>query len=247
MRTPLTIAAAQPACRPYDVATNAAAHAAAVRAAGTRVVVFPEMSLTGYEFDVDPVPVDDARLDPIVRACAESGTVALVGAPVAGGSDPTGRSDPPGPSAVYIGVMAVSGTGVAVAYRKMHLGGEEPARFTPGTTPALVEVDGWRLGLAICRDTGVPAHAAATAALGIDAYVAGVLEHPADAGVPAERARRIAAAHGVWVVIASFAGRAGGRYPRSPGGSAIWRPDGAVVAEAGPAPGAVVSATLQRD
>jgi hypothetical protein len=31
MRLPLTIAAAQPECLPYDVAANAAAHAAAVR------------------------------------------------------------------------------------------------------------------------------------------------------------------------------------------------------------------------
>lgn len=48
MREPLPIAVAQPLCVPYDVAANAAAHAAAVRSAGARVVVFPELSLTGY-------------------------------------------------------------------------------------------------------------------------------------------------------------------------------------------------------
>ena len=40
MRTPLSVAVAQPLCVPYDVAANAATHAAAVRAAAARVVVF---------------------------------------------------------------------------------------------------------------------------------------------------------------------------------------------------------------
>ena len=37
-REPLTIAVAQPLCIPYNVAANALTHAAAVRAAGARVV-----------------------------------------------------------------------------------------------------------------------------------------------------------------------------------------------------------------
>ena len=55
MREPLTIAVAQPLSMPYDVAANALAHAAAVRAAGARVVVFPELSLTGYELDAPAI------------------------------------------------------------------------------------------------------------------------------------------------------------------------------------------------
>ena len=47
MREPLRVAVAQPLCVPYDVGQNAVAHAAAVRAAAARVVVFPELSLTG--------------------------------------------------------------------------------------------------------------------------------------------------------------------------------------------------------
>jgi hypothetical protein len=50
--------------------------------------------------------------------------------------------------------------GPPLAYRKMWLGGAESDRFTPGTEPAALEVDGWWLGLAICKDTGIPQHAA---------------------------------------------------------------------------------------
>ena len=86
MREPLVIAVAQPPCTPYDIAVNAATHAATVRSVGARVVVFPELSLTGYELDAPAIDAGDLRLVPIVEACASAGSVALVGAPVRGGS-----------------------------------------------------------------------------------------------------------------------------------------------------------------
>ncbi|MFI5837863.1 nitrilase-related carbon-nitrogen hydrolase [Micromonospora sp. NPDC051300] len=230
MRTPLPVAVAQPLTLAEDVAGNAERHAAAVRAAGARVVVFPELSLTGYELAAAPLEATDDRLAPLRAACAETGTLALAGAPVAG---------------PHIAVLAVDGGGVRVAYRKMFLGGAEPQRFRPGREPTVLVVDGWRLGLAVCRDTGVPAHAAATAALGADAYLAGVLESADDAAVPDERARRVAAAHRVWVATASFAGSTGGGYARAAGGSGVWSPDGVPVARAGASPGELVTATLR--
>jgi predicted amidohydrolase len=233
MREPLTIAVVQPPCVPYDVAANAVTHAATVRAAGARVVVFPELSLTGYELDAPALTVEDPRLTPIVEACAETGSLALVGAPVRGDAGQT-----------HIGMLAIDGAGAAVAYRKVWLGGAEPSRFSPGIEPAVREVDGWRLGLAICKDTGVPQHAADTAALGIDAYVAGMLESAEDAAILDQRASRVAADHGVWVAIASFAGSTGGGYAHAAGGSAIWSADGVVVAQAGPEIGAIVRATF---
>src|SRR6266702_8390542 len=154
MREPLRIAVAQPPCVPYDVAVNAVAHAATVRSAGARVVVFPELSLTGYELDAPAITAEDLRLGPIVEACAEAGSVALVGAPVRGQA-----------SRSHIANLAIDGAGATVAYKKMWLGTAESERFTPGGRPAVLDVDGWRLGLAICKDTGVPQHAFDTAAL----------------------------------------------------------------------------------
>ena len=232
-RDPIVIAVAQPACVGYDVELNAAAHSATVRSAGARLVIFPELSLTGYELDAPAVAPRDPRLLPIVEACAEVGAAALVGAPVTGGDGDT-----------HIGMLVVDGHGVEVAYRKIWLGGAEPERFTAGLKPAFLEVGGWRLGLAICRDIGVPQHAADTAALGIDAYVAGTCESVAAGTRQDERARRTAADHGVWVAVASFAGATGGGFDRTAGRSAIWNPAGALVTQAGPEPGTYVRATL---
>ncbi|MGC4747512.1 carbon-nitrogen hydrolase family protein [Micromonospora sp. DT201] len=228
-RAPLRLAAVQPLCVPLDVAANARAHAAAVRAARARVVLFPELSLTGYELDAPVVSVDDPRLAPLVEACAETGALALAGAPVAGD---------------HIAMLAVTGDGVSVAYRKMWLGDVEARRFRPGDTPAVLDVDGWRVGLAICRDTGVAAHAALTATLGIDVYAAGVLESAGDAAVVDERAQRIVAAHRVWVAIASFAGSTGGGYTEAAGQSGVWTPAGEVYARAGTKPDELISVEI---
>jgi predicted amidohydrolase len=233
MREPLTIAVAQPPIVSYDVAANALTHAATIRAAGARVVVFPELSLTGYELDAPAIAPDDPRLMPLVEACAETGSLALVGAPVEGAA---GRP--------HIGMLAVDGTGASVVYRKMWLGPAEAVRFTPGDEPTVLEVDGWRLGLAVCKDTGIPQHASDTAARGIDVYVAGVLETADDAAVPDERARRVAADHHVWVATASFAGSTGGGYDRAAGGSGVWAPDGVAITRAGPETGGIARATL---
>lgn len=231
-RQPLVLAVAQPPTTAYDVVANAAEHAAAVRAAQARVVVFPELSLTGYELDAPAITADDPRLVPIVTACAETATTALVGAPV---RDETGRE--------HIATLAVDGAGARVAYRKVHVHDSEQ-RFSPGDGPAVLDVRDWRLGLAICRDTRFAAHDGATALLGMDVYVASVLDHARDAYASAERAARVVADRGVWVATASFAGSTGGGFDQAAGGSAIWAPDGAVLAQAGPEPGKFVRATL---
>jgi predicted amidohydrolase len=237
---PLVVAVAQPATVPRDVVANARGHASTIEAlAGDRpgpaVIVFPELSLTGYHLDAPVVGEGDRWLDPIVEACRRTGSLALVGAPTRAGADTD-----------HLSVLAVDGGGARVAYHKWFLGGDEPARFTPGTGPAVLEVDGWRLGLAVCRDTGVADHAAATAGRGIDAYLAGVCEHDHDHPIVAQRASAIAATHRVWVAMASFAGPTGEGYAATAGRSGIWDPDGAEVARAGPDPGRTVTAVLPR-
>jgi predicted amidohydrolase len=232
VRDPLSVAAAQPEIRALDVAGNARVHADAIRAAAARVVVFPELSLTGYELDAAAVRPDDPALQPIVDACAATGSVALVGAPI----EEDGRR--------FIATLRVDGDGVSVAYRKSHLGGDELDRFQSGDGPTVVDVDGWRVGLAICKDTGVTEHTAGTAALEIDVYAAGLVHLPEELEEQDARGERIAAACGSYVVFASFAGPTGFGYDATAGVSTIWAPDGTVVARAGAAPGEIAGAEL---
>jgi predicted amidohydrolase len=224
MREPLNIAVAQPECAAGDVAGNAARHALLVRAARARVVVFPELSLTGYELaDAPVVDPGDENLSPLRRACADAGCVALAGAPVAGpGKRPS------------IGVLAISASGVEVAYRKLWLSTQEAARFDPGSAPRVLEVDRWRLGLAVCKDTGTPEHVLDTARMGIDLYAAGLVMHPDERDEQERRARSIAEEFGVCVAFASFAGPTGSGYEQTAGCSGIWDRNATMLANAGP-------------
>ena len=233
VRSPLRIAAVQPSCIAYDIAANAAAHAHAVSAARARVVVFPELSLTGYELDADAVALDDVMLAPLVEACAATGALALVGAPV---EDVDGRA--------YIATLCIDGAGVRVAYRKSWVGDREATRFARGDGPTVLEVDGWRLGLGICRDTGAAQHTAGTAALGVDAYVAGLAHRPEELPEQEARAVVIARTCRAYVVFASFAGPTGDVFTETAGCSAIWSPDGLAVARSGPDVGNMTTATL---
>jgi predicted amidohydrolase len=233
MREPLSIAVAQPLCVPYDVATNAVTHAAVVTSAGARVVLFPELSLTGYELAAPAVTERDPRLLPLAEACEAAGVLALAGAPVPGEA---GRP--------HIATLAIDRTGITVAYRKIWLGRSEAVRFAPGDKPAVLDVDGWRLGLAICKDTSVLQHQSDTAALGIDVYAAATLMLPDEAATQDARARAIAAKHQVWVAVASFAGSAGGGYTQSAGRSGIWAPSADLVAQAGPETGGIARAEV---
>ncbi|MEH3076373.1 MAG: carbon-nitrogen hydrolase family protein [Quadrisphaera sp.] len=236
MLTPLRVAVAQPAVSHGDLAATVAAHAAAVAHAAARLVVFPELSLTGYVLDAPAVALDDPVWEPLVAACAEHGSTALVGAPAA---EEGGRRS--------IGVVAVDGSGVRVVYRKAHLHGDEVAAFSPGPGAAVVEVDGWRVGLAVCRDTGIAEHTAATAALGVDLYAAGVVDLPEALPVIRSRAVGNALACRAPVAVASAAGAVGPQhgFPETAGGSAVHGADGALLAAAGAVEGELVVVELE--
>lgn len=222
VRLPLTIAAVQPACTARNVSVNAREHAEAIGTAQTRVVVFPELSLTGYEPNADVVSPSAGSLFPIVEACATTNSVALVGAPVPGKH-----------GHVHIGILCVSSSGAEVVYRKTWLGPAETSRFSPGHGPKAIAVDGWRVGLGICKDTGVSEHVRRVAALGVDLYVAGLAYLPEELAEHDARAVSIARQCGAHVAFASFAGPTGGGYDRTAGASAIWSPAGSVLARAG--------------
>ncbi|MEJ2867807.1 carbon-nitrogen hydrolase family protein [Actinomycetospora sp. OC33-EN08] len=229
---PLTVAAAQPSCRPGDVAGNVRTHALLVRRAGTRVIVFPELSLTGYDLESPAVDPDDPALAPLQEACTETGTLALVGAPVR-------RAD-----RRHIAMLAVEPTGVSVAYRKTWLGGDEAQSFAPGDGPTVLSVDGWRLGLGLCKDTGSAQHIAGTAALDVDVYLAGVVHRPDELAEQEARATVIARTCRAYTAIAGAVGAVGPQYPDTCGVSGVWAPDGLAVTRAGREPDTVVTASL---
>lgn len=231
----LRVVVSQPACILKDVKCNAQAHAEVVRQSDSRLVVFPELSLTGYHFDAEPITLNSPELDLIVDACAEGNSIALVGVLVE--SSAAGK---------HITMLRVDALGVSIAYRKRWLGSHERTHFVPRDGPTVLTVDTWRIGLGVCKDTGVSEHVNDLAALGVDLYVAGVLYRNHELEEQEERAVRIARACQSYVAFASFAGPTGEGYDVAAGNSAIWTPQGRPLVQAADQPGAIVQASIER-
>ncbi|UYM03860.1 carbon-nitrogen hydrolase family protein [Solicola gregarius] len=224
---PLVVAAAQAESVPGDVAANARTAAAYVREAadrGARVLVLPELFLSGYDMrtigerpeqcDVTADALADARLETLRSAVADTGLVALVGASVRRGDRRT------------ISLLAID-EAVRVVYDKQHVCGDEADHFVAGDARSVLTVDGWPLGLAVCYDGCFPEHARAAADDGALAYVASVAyvrgsEHRRDLYY---RARAVE--NGMYAVVSGLTGRCGeGEYG---GGTSVIDPEGRVL------------------
>jgi predicted amidohydrolase len=239
----LRLAAAQAASVPGDLAANVATAVSLVRDAadqGARVVVLPELFLTGYDESVwthdvslDLVPSTGSGrrelLTPLSEVARYRSVVVVVGAAVRRAPD---RST--------LSVLVVDPQGeVTAPYDKQHLSGPERDFFAPGDHGATIVVDGWDLALGVCYDGCFPEHALAATAGGASAYLV-----PAAYYVGAEHRRDVyyaarALDNGIYVAFAGLTGTCGtGSFS---GGTAVYDPEGRPVRRLGPEPGVVVA------
>lgn len=127
------------------VAQNLAAIEEAIRAhqgEGADILCFPELAVSGYDFDAVRQSRTDERA--ALSALARSYRQPLfAGYAVESGGR---RYD-------AAGLFDEDGT-LLGEYRKIHLYGTERDFFAPGDELALLDFRGWRIGLLICADLG---------------------------------------------------------------------------------------------
>ena len=232
MPTP-TLAAAQSVSLAGDLAANLRTHLdfiAAAADAGVELLLFPELSLTGYEPTLAAgltLESSDARLRPQRDACRAAGLTAVVGAPVRG------------VAGLQIGALILGADGRCHVHTKEYLHPGEAPPFVPGSGGDLLEVRGLKAALAICADSNHEAHADAARARGADLYLAsaviGPTGYPADSARLAGHARRL----GMPVLLANHGAPTGGY--ACVGRSAFWQADGGcLVAAPGDGPCLVI-------
>lgn len=221
---PFIIAAAQIAAVPGDVGHNIESHArltAAAKPHGVNVLLFPELSLTGYEPTLAAALAfapNDPRLAPLVQLAREHQMTLLVGAPLASAALPR------------LGAFAISAAGEIDTYAKNHLHPGEEKYFSPGQSPLVLRRAPHAIAVAICADLGHASHPAAYSALGATIYAAGVCLTPKGYAADAGCMSRYACDHGMLTILANYYGRTG-EYETA-GRSAIWSPAGRLLAEA---------------
>ena len=208
------VAVAQTASVKGDVQANIETHLQVVKAAaekGVLYLVFPELSLTGYEPELAKelaITRDDQRLAPLIEAASTHNIHIGVGAPV--------QQD----GLIFIGLFVVSPTGNIEIYYKIHLHPGEDKYFAPGQKHHLFELSGQRIANAICADTNHPDHVQRCSELGADVYMAGVLITPEGYQEDTEALRLYSQEFNLLVAMANHSQPTGGWLPA--GKSAIW-------------------------
>lgn len=217
-------AAAQCSVRAGDLAGNIQRHLVfmhAARSQGVRLLVFPELSLSGYEPTLAATlaqRADTALLAPLRRLAQDAGMTTVVGLPLRSASH-----DKP-----LVAAFVLHAHGGMTVHTKQHLHGGEEVYFSPGDGGPLLEVGGISTALAVCADFGQPSHAEAAAAMGAQLYAASVLI--GESGYPADSAilRGYAQRHRIAVLLANHGGPTGGW--TAAGRSALWDERGALIA-----------------
>lgn len=208
------------------------------------VVVFPELSLTGYELErADELAFErrDARLAALGQLATELEAALIVGAPL--------RDD----GKLYLGAFVLLPSGEELVHTKRFLGafdeearvdGElpppEPQVFSPGIHAPLVPLAGGAGAVAICAEGNRAEHAQLAAERGATVYLSGGFVIPSEFASATRNLQERARRHGMPVVFANYGGPSGGL--RSAGGSSIWSPTGALLGRLPPAGAGVLVA-----
>jgi predicted amidohydrolase len=230
---PSNIAIAVAQSRPIagDVAANAREHLYLARTAaaeGARIILFPELSLTGYEIHSAPTHAftpDDTRLDALRHAAQDLRAILIVGAPLRLGNS------------LHIGAYILHPDGLFDLYTKQRMGAFPPEAccdgvvppaeatvFAPGDCNPLVDLDGTPAAIAICADVGRPAHPEQAASRGARAYLASMFVIPSEFAGEQAKLAGYAARYQMLVAMSNYGAPTGGL--ASAGRSSIWSPTG---------------------
>lgn len=230
----LKIAVAQVSSIKGNVVENISTHIQAIKKAseqGVAYIVFPELSLTGYEPSVAKdlaFSDDDARLQPLIDAAIRYNITLAVGAPLLAEELPN------------IGLIIIFPSGTVERYAKIYLHAGEEQYFNEGRDHHYLSINDTIIANAICADTNNPKHANNCFEFGAEVYIAGVMITEPGYQPDSTTLRNYAKKYNILVAIANHHQTTGGY--KAIGKSAIWTSTG-LLAQAGETDNALVVAT----
>lgn len=228
MPAAMRVAAAQTCSLPGGPAANIGNHLRFAEAAASEAVqllVFPELSLTGYDLPslagwaAEP---GDALFAPLREAARRHGMTLVVGS----AARPQGGDGRPG-----IGAFTFLPDGGTRIYRKRHLHPGEELHAAPGGEDAHVHaISGLPVALAVCADIGHEPHGDLARQAGAQLYAAGIVMSDRGQAQDTASAQGHAQRCGMAVLVANHGAPTGGY--ACVGRSAFWAPGGKRLAEA---------------
>ena len=208
-----------------DVEDNLRRHVEVARRAvaeACSVVLFPELSLTGYwpsRAATHAVRSDSPRLQPLLDAASELDVTIAAGAPLQT------------PAGIQIGMFILRPNREVAVYGKQRLHADERPFFVPGKAEHQLRVGCHRIAPAICYESLFASHAEAAVQRGANVYAASVAKPSSAIARAHTHYRDLAARHAIPVVVAN----AVGPYEDlvGAGRSAAWAPGGELLGELG--------------
>lgn len=215
----MIVAAAQIKVEDGNIESNIANHcryANTTADKGARLVLFPEMSLTGYlREDAHQYKffTEDERLQPLQQIANKRNIVIVAGAPI--------EID----EKLHIGAFIIQPNEKVDVYTKRFLHPGEEVAFEPSLeyNPAL-QLDGETISVAICADKANPRHPKEAAANNTTIYIAGVFDSPNGVIESHERLSRYAKQYKMRVLYTNYVGTT--YNSPSAGQSAAWNNEG---------------------
>ncbi len=219
----MKIAVAQTRPVTGDIPNNIEQHRRLIKLAvplGAEVVVFPELSVTGYEPTLAKdlaIDQDDRRFDHFQNLSDTQGITIGVGAP-------TKNRD-----GICISLVLFQPHQTRQLYSKMYLHSDEEGFFVPGPRSAGFIGQDAKAALSICYELSVPEHAANVFQNGAEIYIASVAKSVRGIGRALERLSEIAREYSMTVLMANCIGLSDGM--ECAGKTSVWNKNGVLLAQ----------------
>jgi predicted amidohydrolase len=187
---------------------------------GTELIVFPELSVTGYEPTLAKdlaTELDDRRFD-VFQSISDAKRLTVgIGAPIKCREG------------ICISLVLCQPRQARQLYSKMHLHADEESFFAAGPRATGLVGAGAKAALAICYELSVPEHAANAFENGADIYIASVAKHVGGIDNAITRLGEIACEYSMTVMMSNCIGQCDGG--ECAGKTSVWNNKGVLLTQ----------------
>lgn len=220
----MILAAAQTKPKRGDIESNLSDHYELIKLAaqkGADLIVFPELSITGYERENAAelaFAKDDSRIEHLKELAVEHNIIIVAGAPVQTASE------------LFIGEFIIFPDNSVSIYTKqfLHEGEDEFFQSSFDYNP-VITIENQKISFAICADIDNPLHPKNASEKETSIYIASIFFSPNGIPNAYRDLQSYAEKHKMNVLMSNFSGESWG-YP-SGGKSAFWNNIGELVAQ----------------
>lgn len=220
----MILAAAQTNPIRRDIDSNLLEHYRLVKLAaanGAQLIVFPELSITGYEREDAPdlaFSENDSRLDYLKKLATENKITIIAGAPI--------RIE----SNLFLGEFCIAPNDSVSIYTKQFLHTGEEIYYQPSFDyNPILEIENERISCAICADIDNPKHPENASKNNSSTYIASIFFSPNGIPQAHQSLQNYASQYQMNVLMANFGGDSYGC--PSGGRSSFWNNKGELIAQ----------------